>query len=943
MPPDPILDQLIRQAKTEKAARRFDQAAQLFTKAGQQAAAVGDEVNRKAMLRPTAICLYLNPAKLKDCRKKDALALLTEDGPAPGIAALLSLASALKGENAFGRARILLAEARGGLRKLIQQMPIADEKLRSLELKARQQHGLCTYKDVDSPPADRFDDALRILNGKDLLAIPGTEGLAATHDQETLGITGAVHKAMWKYDAQRAHLHTALYYYARELPLADDDKLGKAIAADNGYTAINAAFVLDLLAFLEARDVGPDLGAIALRKERARTLRQKILATLPGMASEETKKQWWFAATLAEAEFGLGQYEAAAKELKDARTSTPVEDWEFESTARQLASLLPLCDGDEASKARAKQAFSEGLGIDNQAAALIVAGKIGLALSGGGFRASLFHIGVLARLAELDVLRHVDVLSCVSGGSIIGAYYYLKVRDLFARKTQDQMGRDDFLKIVHDVAAEFLKGVQTNVRTLMVSNFFKNLGMLLRNASRTERIGELLELKLYSSVGDDGRRELGELIIQPIDWQATQQGPFQPKFHNWRQKTKAPILVLNATTINTGHNWQFTTSFMGESPLAIDPEVDGNDRMRRLYYGDAPTDELKTLRLGKAVGASACVPVLFEPIVLAGLYPGRTVRLADGGVHDNQGVVSLLEQDCTILLVSDASGHVGVEDDPKSSEFGVAVRSNDLLMARVRGAQYRDLKGRLRSGVIRGLMFLHLRKDLDVDPIDWVRCQDASPPAANDPMTSYRIRKDVQDRLASIRTDLDSFNEAEAFALMTSGYCMTDQVFPLSISNLLETKKDRATWPFLEIHGAIADLAPAQPEAHADLMNVLDVGRHQFFKIFYLTPWLMRTAKVCIGIVLIALLAACLVYRSYPLLTAGMIASWAIAALVAFISVSLAKLIFLKQTILGFVRNLLIALFGWAIAGLHLLTFDKWYLRRGTDYRVLKRPFVPPP
>ncbi|MCP5188758.1 MAG: hypothetical protein H6991_13405, partial [Pseudomonadales bacterium] len=37
------------------------------------------------------------------------------------------------------------------------------------------------------------------------------------------------------------------------------------------------------------------------------------------------------------------------------------------------------------------------------------AGKLGLALSGGGFRAALFHIGVLARLAECDLLRHVAV------------------------------------------------------------------------------------------------------------------------------------------------------------------------------------------------------------------------------------------------------------------------------------------------------------------------------------------------------------------------------------------------------------------------------------------------------------------------------------------------------------------------------------------------------
>ena len=54
--------------------------------------------------------------------------------------------------------------------------------------------------------------------------------------------------------------------------------------------------------------------------------------------------------------------------------------------------------------------------------------KLGLALSGGGFRASFFHLGVLKRLAELDLLRHVEVLSTVSGGSIIGALYILLLK-----------------------------------------------------------------------------------------------------------------------------------------------------------------------------------------------------------------------------------------------------------------------------------------------------------------------------------------------------------------------------------------------------------------------------------------------------------------------------------------------------------------------------------
>lgn len=54
--------------------------------------------------------------------------------------------------------------------------------------------------------------------------------------------------------------------------------------------------------------------------------------------------------------------------------------------------------------------------------------KLGLALAGGGFRASLFHLGVLHRMAELDPLRSSEVLSTVSGGSIIGALYILLLK-----------------------------------------------------------------------------------------------------------------------------------------------------------------------------------------------------------------------------------------------------------------------------------------------------------------------------------------------------------------------------------------------------------------------------------------------------------------------------------------------------------------------------------
>src|ERR1019366_6025277 len=73
------------------------------------------------------------------------------------------------------------------------------------------------------------------------------------------------------------------------------------------------------------------------------------------------------------------------------------------------------------------------------AASTFLLGKVGLAGPGGGFPAPLYHIGVLARLAELDMLRHVEVVSCVSGGSIVGAYYYLELRHLLQTKPDGQI------------------------------------------------------------------------------------------------------------------------------------------------------------------------------------------------------------------------------------------------------------------------------------------------------------------------------------------------------------------------------------------------------------------------------------------------------------------------------------------------------------------------
>src|SRR5262249_45815703 len=124
----------------------------------------------------------------------------------------------------------------------------------------------------------------------------------------------------------------------------------------------------------------------------------------------------------------------------------------------------------------------------------------------------------------------------------------------------------------------------------------------------------------------------------------------------------------------------------------------------------------------------------------------------------------------------DASGQMETQDQPSGGRLGVPLRSFSVSMARVRQSQFQELAARRRSGLLKGLMFLHLKKDLDADPVDWregpgphAASDVAGPPARRGVLTRFGLQKPVQRLLSAIRTDLAPFPEVEAFALMTSG------------------------------------------------------------------------------------------------------------------------------------------------------------------------------
>ena len=53
--------------------------------------------------------------------------------------------------------------------------------------------------------------------------------------------------------------------------------------------------------------------------------------------------------------------------------------------------------------------------------------NIGLSLSGGGYRASGFHLGLLTYLHKIGLLPQVTMISTVSGGTFTGAKYALSL------------------------------------------------------------------------------------------------------------------------------------------------------------------------------------------------------------------------------------------------------------------------------------------------------------------------------------------------------------------------------------------------------------------------------------------------------------------------------------------------------------------------------------
>jgi predicted acylesterase/phospholipase RssA len=361
-------------------------------------------------------------------------------------------------------------------------------------------------------------------------------------------------------------------------------------------------------------------------------------------------------------------------------------------------------------------------------------GHIGLALSGGGFRASLFHLGVIRRLEELGIMEKVSVVSAVSGGSIIAAFYLSEVEKQL--REDRLMGRaSDRVDMFEKIAERFLLAVEHNLRTRALIFtpwyhpilFVKTLvSQVFRQGARAELIqAEYDKFFFFRDTMDQLPVEKGE---------KTQEKPGQSCMDKG-EPFYGPKLLLNTTSLLTGQRIPFS-------------------RDTSSGIKDLRTSDRNILPLSRVVGASSGVPVVFPPTAILGDL------LVDGGVSDNQGIEGLLESknDCNVILVSDASGQMQVKHSMSRSETAVYGRINEIYQFQIRN----KLLDRLLSWgeeltVSRRFAFIHLLVNL--------KNREGLPP---------RVSTNILPALGRIRTDLDQFSPVECEALMYHGYTLID-------------------------------------------------------------------------------------------------------------------------------------------------------------------------
>jgi len=287
---------------------------------------------------------------------------------------------------------------------------------------------------------------------------------------------------------------------------------------------------------------------------------------------------------------------------------------------------------------------------------------VALCLSGGGYRAMLFHLGALWRLNEWGYLPKLTRISSVSGGSITAGVLGFK-----------------WAKLAFDA-----NGVSRAFDAEMIQPIRALAGRTIDEASILS--GIVLPGSIADKVTEAYRKYLfGDATLQALP-------PDPPRF------------VINATNVQSGALWRFSRPFMADYRVGLikNPAIE----------------------LAVAVAASSAFPPVLSPLRMElnpALYEPASgklsedlhrepfltdVVLTDGGVYDNLGLETAWKQYQTIL-VSDGGGKMQAEAEPKGDWARHALRINEVIDNQVRSLRKRQVIGsflaKARSGTYWGV------------------------------------------------------------------------------------------------------------------------------------------------------------------------------------------------------------------------------------------------
>lgn len=258
--------------------------------------------------------------------------------------------------------------------------------------------------------------------------------------------------------------------------------------------------------------------------------------------------------------------------------------------------------------------------------------RIGLALSGGGFRAAAFHLGVLKRLEELGLLQRIDMLSCVSGGSITGGFYALRCVER-GTGAPGSYPVDALITELRPVLTDNLRA-----RALFGSPWRAACTVLSFCSTRISRIGLM-------------RRELDRQL-----------------FRGATLSTLPPWVVINATNLRTGKAWKFFHDRAGDYLVGATAKTDqirvaAAIAASAAYPGLTDSYGFRTrwedLRSDLLTGARWERPPQARPESISrwrdryGQASGAvTMPLVDGGLYDNEGMNGLRGRKITHAILS---------------------------------------------------------------------------------------------------------------------------------------------------------------------------------------------------------------------------------------------------------------------------------------------------